>query len=180
MPAAKPIPVSARLPATSTLPVIFFKLVVIFILSSSGQAAMEEKCEENPLEGSWTRTQRVGVGARRSRVMIQLAAFAGLRAHEIAKIRGEDVDPMARTLRVTGKGNVTAVLPLHPVLVEATKGIPRGLVVPGQLTTARSPDPAARCRRHHRAGHGPRWDSQYRAPRVMQFRGSFSDQNRTA
>jgi hypothetical protein len=37
--------------------------------------------------------------------------------HEIAKIRGEDVDPMARTLRVTGKGNVTAVLPLHLVLV---------------------------------------------------------------
>jgi integrase len=62
---------------------------------------------------------------RRTRVMIQLAAFAGLRVHEIAKIRGEDVDPMARTLRVTGKGNVTAVLPLHPVLMEAARGMPR-------------------------------------------------------
>jgi integrase/recombinase XerD len=62
---------------------------------------------------------------RRTRVMILLAAFAGLRIHEIAKIRGEDVDPDARTLRVVGKGNVTAVLPLHPLLVEAARGMPQ-------------------------------------------------------
>lgn len=62
---------------------------------------------------------------RRTRVMILLAVFAGLRVHEIAKIRGEDVDPMARTLRVTGKGGVTATLPLHPLLVEAATGMPR-------------------------------------------------------
>lgn len=69
---------------------------------------------------------------RRTRVMIQLAAYAGLRVHEIAKVRGEDVDPVARTLRVTGKGNKTAVLPLHPVLIEAAKGMPtRGWWFPG-------------------------------------------------
>lgn len=62
---------------------------------------------------------------RRTRVMILLGAFAGLRIHEIAKIRGEDVDHDARTLRVTGKGNVTAVLPLHPLLVDAACGMPR-------------------------------------------------------
>ena len=61
----------------------------------------------------------------RTRVMILLAAYAGLRIHEIAKVRGEDVDPDAGTLRVTGKGNKTAVLPLHPVLVEVAKGMPR-------------------------------------------------------
>lgn len=44
-----------------------------------------------------------GGGRGSTRVMILLAAFAGLRIHEIAKIRGEDVDPQARTLRVTGK-----------------------------------------------------------------------------
>lgn len=44
-----------------------------------------------------------GGGRCSTRVMILLAAFAGLRIHEIAKIRGEDVDPQARTLRVTGK-----------------------------------------------------------------------------
>jgi integrase/recombinase XerD len=62
---------------------------------------------------------------KRTRVMILLAAFAGLRVHEIAKVRGEDVDPMARTLRVTGKGNVTATLPLHPLLVQAARDMPR-------------------------------------------------------
>lgn len=69
--------------------------------------------------------------------MILLAALAGLRAHEIAKVRGEDVDPVERTLRVTGKGNVTAVLPLHRDLVElaATMPPPR-LVVPRQQSPA--------------------------------------------
>jgi integrase/recombinase XerD len=62
---------------------------------------------------------------RRTRVMVLLAALAGLRVHEIAKVRGEDVDLAARTLRVTGKGNVTATLLLHPELVEAAKTMPR-------------------------------------------------------
>ncbi len=76
----------------------------------------------------------------RTRVMILLAAFAGLRVHEIAKIRGEDIDPMARTLRVTGKGNVTATLPLHPLLVEAAKGMPRrGWWFPGNSRRAGLP-----------------------------------------
>jgi site-specific recombinase XerD len=76
----------------------------------------------------------------RTRVMILLAAFAGLRVHEIAKIRGEDVDPTARTLRVTGKGNVTATLPLHPLLVEAAKGMPmRGWWFPGNSRRAGLP-----------------------------------------
>ena len=62
---------------------------------------------------------------RRTRVMILLAALAGLRVHEIARVRGEDVDPIGRTLRVTGKGNKTAVLPLHPLLAEAATTMPR-------------------------------------------------------
>lgn len=69
---------------------------------------------------------------RRTRVMILLAAFAGLRVHEIANVRGEDVDPAARTLRVTGKGNITATLPLHPLLAEAAREMPtRGHWFPG-------------------------------------------------
>ena len=76
----------------------------------------------------------------RTRVMILLAAFAGLRVHEIAKIRGEDVDPMARTLRVTGKGNVTATLPLHPLLIEAARGMPRrGWWFPGNARRSGQP-----------------------------------------
>lgn len=50
----------------------------------------------------------------RTRAMILLAAYEGLRVHEIAKIRGEDLDLAAGTLRVTGKGGVTAELPIHP------------------------------------------------------------------
>lgn len=62
---------------------------------------------------------------RKTRVMILLAALAGLRVHEIAKVRGEDVDVQERTLRVTGKGNRTETLPLHPLLVEAAATMPR-------------------------------------------------------
>lgn len=61
----------------------------------------------------------------RTRVMILLGAFAGLRVHEIAKFRGEDIDLDRRTLRVTGKGDVTVVLPLHACLAEAARSMPR-------------------------------------------------------
>ncbi len=59
----------------------------------------------------------------RTRLMILLAAFAGLRVHEIAKIRGQDVDLAGRTLHVVGKGGVVATLPLHPKLVEAAEAM---------------------------------------------------------
>lgn len=69
---------------------------------------------------------------QRTRVMVLLAALAGLRVHEIAKVRGEDVDPVARTLRVTGKGATSATLPLHPLLVEAAHAMPpKGWWFPG-------------------------------------------------
>jgi site-specific recombinase XerD len=61
----------------------------------------------------------------RTRAMILLAAFAGLRVHEIAKVRGEDVDLRARTILVTGKGNVTKTLPLHRMIAE------HGVLMPG-------------------------------------------------
>ncbi|WP_231115422.1 site-specific integrase [Mycobacterium avium] len=53
-----------------------------------------------------------------------MAALAGLRVHEIAKMRGEDVDLDARTLRVTGKGGRTDTIPLHPRLVAAALSMP--------------------------------------------------------
>lgn len=62
---------------------------------------------------------------RKTRVMVHLAALAGLRVHEIARVRGEDVDIVAKTITVVGKGEVTAVLPLHPDLVELAKTMPR-------------------------------------------------------
>lgn len=50
---------------------------------------------------------------RKTRMMVLLAAYAGLRVHEIAKIRGEDVDLAAGTLFVDGKGGIRAMVPLH-------------------------------------------------------------------
>lgn len=60
----------------------------------------------------------------RTRVMILLAALAGLRVHEIAKLRGEDVDIDGRVLRVVGKGGRRDSVPLHPLLVAAALTMP--------------------------------------------------------
>jgi integrase/recombinase XerD len=63
---------------------------------------------------------------------ISLGAYAGLRVHEIAKVRGEDIDIAAGTLRVCGKGSVEAVIPLHPRLASLARHYPtRGYWFPG-------------------------------------------------
>lgn len=61
---------------------------------------------------------------RRTRAMILLAAYQGLRASEIAAVHAEDVDLDAGTVKVLGKGGRTDYLPLHPVIRElaATMG----------------------------------------------------------
>lgn len=61
---------------------------------------------------------------RRTRMMVLLASFQGLRAHEIAKIKGEDIDHTARQLRVLGKGGTDKVLPLHPIVAEYAADFP--------------------------------------------------------
>lgn len=55
---------------------------------------------------------------RRTRAMILLAAFAGFRVHEIARVRGEHIDLIDRRITVHGKGDVTVTLPLHHRIVE--------------------------------------------------------------
>jgi integrase len=59
-----------------------------------------------------------------TRLMIYLALLAGLRVHEIAKIRGEDIDFGSRLLWVKGKGKRLKSIPLHPVLLELASGMP--------------------------------------------------------
>lgn len=59
-----------------------------------------------------------------TRKMILLALLAGLRVHEIAKIRGEDVDLGARLLWVKGKGKRLKSVPLHPILIEMASEMP--------------------------------------------------------
>lgn len=62
---------------------------------------------------------------RKTRAMILLAALEGLRVHEIAKIRGQDIDLVAGTLHVIGKGGSDYDLPLHPMLAEIAATMPR-------------------------------------------------------
>lgn len=62
---------------------------------------------------------------KRTRMMLYLAAFQGLRVHEIAKIRGEDVNLKDGLLTVLGKGEVAAVLQLHPEVAALAQDFPR-------------------------------------------------------
>ena len=61
----------------------------------------------------------------RTRVMILLAALAGLRVSEIARVRGEDVDVTTPRMFVLGKGGSQRWLPLHPLLVDTALTMPR-------------------------------------------------------
>lgn len=62
------------------------------------------------------------VNRRRTRTYVLLAALAGLRVHEIAKIRGKDFTPT--TLTVQGKGASTWTVPLHPLLAREAEQYP--------------------------------------------------------
>lgn len=71
--------------------------------------------------------QRVLAAAnrRRTRTWVLLATYQGLRVHEIAKVRGEDVDLVGGTLRVLGKGGTDEELPLHPLVAAEAEHYPR-------------------------------------------------------
>lgn len=57
------------------------------------------------------------------RKFVLLAYLAGLRSHEVAKIRGEDVTE--QTLTVLGKGGQQVILPTHPALWALAQEMPR-------------------------------------------------------
>ena len=60
-----------------------------------------------------------------TRTKIILAAYAGMRVHEIAKIRGEDISPVAGTITITGKGGRTDTLPAHQLILQQASLYPR-------------------------------------------------------
>lgn len=62
---------------------------------------------------------------RRTRVMILLGVYQGLRAGSIARVHGRDVDLAENLLHVVGKGNKRAALPLHPLIREVALAMPR-------------------------------------------------------
>lgn len=75
-----------------------------------------------PITGGQLQAVLAVVNRRRTRMMFLLAAFQGLRVHEIAKVRGQDFDLEAGVLYVTGKGGKTAMLPVHTLVAEAAVG----------------------------------------------------------
>jgi len=65
----------------------------------------------------------LGAASPHMRAWLLLSLYAGLRAHEVAKIRGEDVD--ADQLWVLGKGGVGVYLPTHRAIWELAQTMPR-------------------------------------------------------
>lgn len=55
---------------------------------------------------------------RRTRWMMRLAAYQGLRASEIARMHDDLLDEIGNELEVRGKGGRVDLLPLHPVVAE--------------------------------------------------------------
>lgn len=74
----------------------------------------------------------------RERLMLMLAAYAGLRRGEIAQVHTDDA--LDSTLLIHGKGGKERLVPLHPVVDAALTVLPRGYVFPGQDGGHLSPD----------------------------------------
>lgn len=86
----------------------------------------------------------VAAAGPKGRPKVILAAWQGLRAGEVARVRGEDVDPYAGTLRVRGKGGKERVLPLHPAVTELALSMPvRGWWFPSPSRAHSPVHPAA-------------------------------------
>lgn len=68
-----------------------------------------------------------------TRMMVLLGSLQGLRIHEIAKIRGDDVNLGNMSLIVNGKGGKTAYLPLHETVAMFAASFPtEGYWFPGR------------------------------------------------
>jgi integrase/recombinase XerD len=82
------------------------------------------KCVPRPVSDAVIRRLLdAGSTPHRTRTYIALAALAGLRVHEIAKVRGEDIEP-AGWLFVDGKGGTRCAIPLHPQLAAIAATMP--------------------------------------------------------
>lgn len=62
--------------------------------------------------------------SRRGAAYVRLALFQALRVHEIAKVRGEDLDLSAGWLTVAGKGGIVKPIPVHPEIEKLAETMP--------------------------------------------------------
>ncbi|PIB07021.1 hypothetical protein B1C81_21955 [Streptomyces sp. HG99] len=107
----------------------------------------------NPLpEGELTRLTLHTEG--RQRAWVLLGAFCGLRAHETAKLRRDDISVLQErevVLRVQGKGGRTDIVPIPPVVVRELD-----LTNEGRLWDGVSPERISRTIASVAAKHGIR------------------------
>lgn len=78
-----------------------------------------------PLTAEQIRRIVNGGNYKRTRVMIALHYYLGLRVHEIAKIHGHDIDWDNRTVKVFGKGAKTVELPINGQMWAIAQTMPR-------------------------------------------------------
>lgn len=69
---------------------------------------------------------------RRTRAMILIGWFQGFRVSQIARVRGDDIDMLTRTIRTLAKGEKHRRVPLHPVIAELAMHMPRGWWFPAR------------------------------------------------
>jgi len=67
-------------------------------------------------------TRVLGAASGNLRAYLLLGMLAGMRVHEIAKMRGEDINE--RTIFVLGKGQQQAFVPTHPALWDLAQSYP--------------------------------------------------------
>lgn len=81
------------------------------------------KSTPRPVTPAQVQSMLAHANRRRTYAYIMLAAYAGLRVHEIAKLRGEDIAD--GLLTVTGKGGKTATIPVHNNLAPLVDRAPK-------------------------------------------------------
>lgn len=80
----------------------------------------------------------------RARAYVVLAAYAGLRVHEVAKIRGEDTDLERGWMVIVGKGGYEASIPMHAEVRRLAESMPAfGPWFPSWVTPTGSVSPHA-------------------------------------
>lgn len=85
--------------------------------------------------------EALAAGDERSRLMVMLAAYVGLRRGEVARVHTRDVeeDLDGWTLRVTGKGGHVRRVPLTPAVALTLRSRHTGWVFPGHIDGHLSP-----------------------------------------
>lgn len=83
------------------------------------------RTKPRPLSMEVVRTIYGCANRARTRAYVMLAVLQGMRIHEVAKIRGEDIDLDRGTLFIEGKGGAIEIVPLHPDVRTLALTMPR-------------------------------------------------------